>query len=326
VTYLIVKKRTIPLKILILEALLRRLPKNHVKRPQIIKELSRRWAGYKGEASLDFYLRSLDEKKYLILHDLNLPDGKYNCQVDTLLLSPNFALIIEIKNMTGKLIFDSDHDQFIQMNDGKEIGYTDPIAQAQRHQAYLKKLFPTMHIEYLIVFTNPHSILSFTGKYTKIRDKVCKSHSFVKKVQLLENSYPKEIVPHKELRKISRTLIKMNTPPTSYILEKYGIKKTELITGIHCPDCFYLVLIRKNRKWFCPSCNTFSKDAHLFSLQDFFLLFDTKITNDMFRNYARCISPDTSKRLLSSSDLKSLGMNKWREYLPISLPLKSLEK
>ncbi|HJV16721.1 MAG TPA: hypothetical protein VJ546_04935, partial [Bacillales bacterium] len=32
-----------------------------------------------GEKSLDFYLRNLDEKNYLILHDLNLPDGKYNC-------------------------------------------------------------------------------------------------------------------------------------------------------------------------------------------------------------------------------------------------------
>jgi hypothetical protein len=95
------------LKILVLEALLRRLPKNHVKRTKIMEELSRRWAGYKGEASLDFHLRNLDEKNYLILHDLNLPDGKYNCQIDALLLSPNFALIIEIKNMTGKLTYGS---------------------------------------------------------------------------------------------------------------------------------------------------------------------------------------------------------------------------
>jgi hypothetical protein len=321
VTYLIVKSRTIPIKILILEALLRRLPKNHVKRPQIMEELSRRWSGYSGEKSLDFYLRNLDEKNYLILHDLNLPDGKYNCQIDTLLLIPKFALIIEIKNMTGKLVFDTDNDQFFQINDAKEIGYTNPIAQAQRHQAYLKKLFPTLSVDYLIVFTNPHSILSFTGRNTKIKEKVCKSHSFLKKVEVLENKH-QQIVPLKELRKISRTLIKMNTPPTNYILEKYGIKKTELLTGIHCPECFFLPLIRKNRQWFCPSCQTFSRDAHIDTLQDYFLLIDSKITNEKFREFANWhFSPQTANRLLQLANLKSFGANKGRIYSPESLPL-----
>jgi hypothetical protein len=321
VTYLIVKNRTIPLKILILEALLRRLPKYHVKRPQIKEELSRRWSGYMGEKSLDFYLRNLDEKNYLILHDLNLPDGKYNCQIDTLLLIPKFALIIEIKNMTGKLVFDTDNDQFFQINDGKEIGYSNPIAQGQRHQANLKKLFPTLSVYYLIVFTNPHSILSFTGRNTKIKEKVCKSHSFLKKVEVLENKH-QQIVPLKELRKISRTLIKMNTPPTNYILEKYGIKKTELLTGIHCPECFFLLLIRKNRQWFCPSCQTFSRDAHIDTLQDYFLLIDSKITNEKFREFANWhFSPQTANRLLQLANLKSFGANKGRIYSPESLPL-----
>jgi hypothetical protein len=223
--------------------------------------------------------------------------------------------------MTGRLVFDSESDQFFQIIDGKEIGYTDPISQAERHQAYLKKLFPQLPVEYLIVCTNPHSILSFTGKNTKIKEKVCKSHSFLKKVQLLENKN-QDIVPRNELRKISRTLIKMNTPPTNYILKKYGIKKSELAFGFHCPECSYLPLVRKNRKWFCPFCQTYSKDAHLFSLQDFFLLYDSKITNEQFRNFAQCISQDTAKRLLSSSNLKCLGKNKWRVYFPDSLPIK----
>jgi hypothetical protein len=326
VTFLIVKKRTIPLRILILEALLRRLPKNHIKRPQISEELFRRWVGYRGEESLDFYLDSLDEKKYLIFHDLNLPDGKYNCQIDTLILSSKFALIIEVKNMAGKLIFDTDLDQFIQINDGKEIGYSNPIAQAQRHQAYLKKLFPTLIVDYLITFTNPHSILSFTGKNTQMKQKVCKSHSFLKKMELFEKVYEKEIHTPKELRKMTRTLLKLNTPPTAYILEKYGIKKSELFTGIHCPTCHHLPLTREKRKWFCPSCNTFPKDAHLYSLQDFFLLFDSKITNELFRNFAHFISHDTAKRILQISNLNFSGSYRNRAYFPEILPLKDLDK
>ncbi|WML43794.1 NERD domain-containing protein [Neobacillus sp. PS3-40] len=323
---MIAKKRTIPLKILILTALLRRLPKNHIKRPQILVELSRRIAGFKGEESFDFYLNSLDEKKYMIIHDLNLPDGKYNCQIDTLLLSSNYALIIEIKNMAGKLIFDTDNDQFIQIVNGSEKGYADPIAQAERQKEYFKKLFPTLIVDYLIVFTNPHSILSFIGKNTQIKQRVCKSHSFLKKIEVFKKIYTDEILTSKDLRKVSRTLIKMNTPPTAYIFEKYGIKKSELITGIHCPNCSFLPLVREKRKWFCPSCQTFSKDAHLYGLQDYFLLFNSKITNEEFRKFTSCKSSNIAYKLLLMCDLNNSGTNKGRTYFPNTLPLENLEK
>jgi hypothetical protein len=326
VTILIAKKRTIPLKILILTALLRRLPKNHIKRPQILAELSRRIAGFKGEESFDFYLHSLDEKKYMIIHDLNLPDGKYNCQIDTILLSSKYFLIIEIKNMAGKLNFDTDNDQFIQIINRTEKGYPDPIAQAERQKEYLKKLLPTLIVDYLIVFTNPHSILSFTGKNTQIKQKICKSHSFLRKIDFFKKIYTEEILTSKDLRKVSRTLIKMNTPPTAYILEKYGIKKSELITGIHCPNCSFLPLAREKRKWYCPSCQTFSKDAHLYGLQDYFLLFDSKITNEEFRKFASCISSNIAYKLLLMCDLNNSGTNKGRTYFPNTLPLESLEK
>ncbi len=53
---MIIKERHIPLAILKLEALLRRLPSNHSKIPQIKDELGKRMAGFKGEVSLDFPL------------------------------------------------------------------------------------------------------------------------------------------------------------------------------------------------------------------------------------------------------------------------------
>lgn len=94
---------------------MRRLPPSHQKYQQILEEHGRRQAGYIGEKSLDYYYRELPHQKYMILHDLNLPDGDYNCQIDTLLLTPEFALAIDVKNMAGKLIFDTDNEQFIQI-------------------------------------------------------------------------------------------------------------------------------------------------------------------------------------------------------------------
>ncbi|WP_090970907.1 MULTISPECIES: hypothetical protein [unclassified Bacillus (in: firmicutes)] len=59
---MIVKNRTIPLRITMLQAILRWLPKNHPKRPSIEAELARREAGFRGEESIDDYLDFLPEK------------------------------------------------------------------------------------------------------------------------------------------------------------------------------------------------------------------------------------------------------------------------
>lgn len=322
---MIQKKRTIPLKILILEVLLRRLPLSDPRRPQITEELSRRKAGFKGEQSLDFYFSKLDERKIMIFHDLNLPDGDYNSQIDTLILSLEFALIIEIKNMTGKLVFDSENDQFFQIIDGKEKGYTDPIAQSERHRDYIKNLltihnFPPVPVDYLVVVSNPYSILEFRKSSIELKQRVCKADSFLKRFKFFENSYSTNILDTKDLRKLSRLLLKMNTPPTNFILKKYGIQKHELLIGVHCPYCFYLPLKREKRKWFCPACNTISIDAHIHTLQDYFLVMDSKITNKQFRDFIHIPSIDTSKRLLQSAPLSHFGKNRHVMYYPTNLP------
>jgi hypothetical protein len=73
-SYMIVKKRTPPLKLLQTEALLDRLkPPNHPKRSLIEQDLKKRKAGYKGEITVDYHLSFLTDKKYLIFNDVRLP-------------------------------------------------------------------------------------------------------------------------------------------------------------------------------------------------------------------------------------------------------------
>ena len=322
---LIVKERKLPLNILTLMALLRRLPKNHEKRLQIMKELARRQAGYQGEEPLDYYFFRLHDKEFMIFHDLNLPFGKFNCQTDTLLLTKKFALILETKNMTGTLTFDFENEQFYQTVDGKDKGYTDPVAQAEMQKACIKEFlskynFPSAPIDYLVVISNPYAIISFIGHNPKAKKRVCKSHNLLKKIDMIENMHPHEILSEKELRKLSKLFIKNNTPPTVQILEKYDINKSELLTGIHCPSCEYLPIVRKKRKWYCPSCHTFSSNALKYSLVDYFLLYDSKITNHDFRIFAHITSVDAAGRHLRSASLTSSGEKKNRSYSPETIP------
>ncbi|WP_169802720.1 nuclease-related domain-containing protein [Neobacillus soli] len=323
---MVIKERTIPLVILILQALCRRLPLNYPKYQQILEELGRRQAGYKGEVALDYYLRRLPIDKYLILHDLNLPDGDYNCQIDTLLLTPEFALIIEVKNMAGKLIFDTENEQFLQINNEKEKGYQYPVAQAERHQEYLRKLmaehkFPQVPIDYLVVISNNYSSYVITGKNAhKVKPRVCKADVFNSKIKYFEKLYSEPVLSTKDLRKLSRLLVKMNTIPTNYILNKYEINKTDLITGVFGPACNHFPLIRKKQKWYCIKCGEYSNDAHIQALTDYFLLIDTKITNQQFREFAHLDSIDTAGRLLRSANLIQSGTKRMRTYSPVKFP------
>ncbi|MBY0121772.1 nuclease-related domain-containing protein [Bacillus sp. S/N-304-OC-R1] len=322
---MIIKERKIPLIILILTALLRRLPKNHEKRQQIMKELARRQAGYQGEESLDYFFCRLPDKEYMIFHDLNLPFGKFNCQIDTLLLTKKFALIVETKNMTGTLNFDFENEQFYQKVDEKYKGYTDPISQAEMQKACIKEFlskynFPSVPVDYLVVISNPYAIISFIGHNPEAKQRVCKSHNLLKKIDMIESMYPHEILEEKELRKLSKLFVKKNTPPTVHILERYDIKKSELLTGIHCPLCDSLPIVRKKRKWYCPSCNSFSSDALECSLLDYFLLYDPKITNHEFRNFAHIESVDAAGRQLRSVRLISSGEKKNRSYSVENIP------
>ncbi|MEH7072901.1 nuclease-related domain-containing protein [Neobacillus drentensis] len=319
------KERTTPLIILMLEALLRRLPKNHEKRPQIMKELSRRQAGYHGEESLDYYLSRLPDKTYMIFHDLNLPFGKYNCQIDTLLLTKNLALILETKYMTGTLTFDFENGQFFQTVDEQNKGYTDPITQAEMHKDCIKEFlakynFPSLTVDYLVVVSNHYSVLSFTGNNPEAKQRVCKSHHLLKKITMFEKMYTNEILSEKELRKLSKHLVKKNTPPTIQILDRFDIKKGELLPGLHCPLCGHLPMIRKNRKWYCQPCDTFSSDALACALLDYFLLYDSKITNLEFRNFALIKSVDAAGRHLRAAGLTSSGEKKNRSYSPDTIP------
>jgi hypothetical protein len=323
---LIGKLRSIPLKILILRALLRRLSKNHPKRVQIREELSGREAGYQSEEYLDKQIEQLLSSKFIIFHDLNFSDdGNNTYQIDNLLISPQLALIIEVKNMTGELTFDSINDQFYQKVGDKIKGYPDPVTQVQRHQSYIKKLladnnFPPVPVDYLIVINNSNAVLIFKGTSPEVRERICKSHSFHKRVPQIEKIHTESILTNKDLRKLSRLLLKLNTPPTNSILKQYEIKVSDLLTGVHCPSCFYLTMTRNKKQWFCPSCKEYSYDAHILALMDYFLLFNMKITNQQFRDFAKISSPDTSRRILLSTNLKSTGTNKGRTYHPETIP------
>ncbi|QNG59522.1 NERD domain-containing protein [Bacillus sp. PAMC26568] len=93
---MIKKERKAPIKLLKLEAMIKRLPQSHRMRASASEELAKLKAGYKGEQAIDYYLNDLPVDQYIILHGLRLAHSKTEFfQIDTLLLTQRCFFILK---------------------------------------------------------------------------------------------------------------------------------------------------------------------------------------------------------------------------------------
>ncbi|MBT2689066.1 NERD domain-containing protein [Bacillus sp. ISL-47] len=318
---MIVKKRTIPIKILKNNALLRRLPNNSSKIPEIMSDLAKRMAGYRGEQALDFHLSKLPEKDYHIFHGLRLTNGIYFFQIDTLILTTRYALILEIKNYAGVLYFDPVCNQLIQTNPaGEEKGYANPIEQANQQLQELKKWVNKRNIplpiEFLVVISKPSTIIKTTPNYTRILQRVKHVQYLNSEIEKINQSY-KELIDTKEIKRISHQLNKEHQPETFDVLNYYKIPFNEVKTGVICPSCHSLSMKRQYATWYCQTCKIANRDAHYQAVIDLFLLNnDQPVSNHEIRQFLGLASRTTSLKILLSLNLPHTGTGKGRRYLP----------
>ncbi|MGG1575053.1 nuclease-related domain-containing protein [Fictibacillus sp. NRS-1165] len=319
---MIVKQRKVPIVIRKLEALLRRLPPEHPKRPIISDHLARRMAGYKGELALDYHLKFLHKKNCHILHDLRLKDGDYFFQIDTLILSPSYILILEVKNISGTLVFDPNFTQLIRVSGEKEEGFPDPILQVERQGTQLQEWLsnhklPKVPIERLVIISNPNTVIKNT--LLKLDPATAKhvihSANLPSKIKRYEKKHAIEQLNPQQLKKLSRKLVNSHIPDDPQILQKFQLSSKEILTGVVCPECFMLPMHRMNAKWVCTKCGSFSKDAHVAAIMDYKLLFGLLITNCQLRSFLHLPSISVSTRILQSMNLASTGTYRNRTYV-----------
>jgi hypothetical protein len=310
------QERKPPLRLLQEEALTGRISKTHPLLPKILNSIGARKGGYRGEQDIDYHLTFLPQNKYTILRDLRLID-QFPFQIDTVLLSTQLILAIETKNISGTLFFDKNSNQMIRKINDVEEGFSNPLLQVQRQTHQLKNWllqhkFPPIPIEYLVTISQPKTILK--SNHPQIFNKVIHTDQVVDKIISIEKSYPSHIVDEKGIRRISKMLIKEDTSSSNNILASWGITPQEIITGVACPACHRIPMIRLFSTWYCPSCKEESKDAHIQALKDYFLLMGSTITNKQCREFLHISSRRTSEQLLKSMNLTKVGSTKGIYY------------
>ncbi|QHE53582.1 nuclease-related domain-containing protein [Pontibacillus sp. HMF3514] len=310
------KKRIVPLIILQLEALLRRLSLLHPKRKQIEDDLGIMWSGYNGEVLLDYDLRFLPYRSYQILHDVRLQVFGKCFQIDTLVLSPYAAFIVEAKNYAGTIFFDEESETFIQLVRGKKKTMKDPLIQVTRQQKQLEEWlrhnagihsYPVIP---MVAICNPSTIVTPPKNHSQIWPIMNSIHTvdqIQKNNDLYKNRKPVDI----EL--IKNKIISADTPLEQDLLKKYSINPSDVKLGVYCPGCGNLPMNYIRRRWECSECGYRSSIAHIKALADYFLLFKNTITNRECRILLGC-SERSAYHFLVKLGLRYSGDTSARKY------------
>lgn len=312
--------REYPKEIMILEAIVRRFPPDDFRKAEFEKKLYRKRAGYKGEKTLDYFLAQIDHSEMLILHDLRIPINSTHFQIDTLLITTNFLLIIDSKNYAGTLIFLPEFNQLIRiLNDIEEV-FPDPILQTKIQASQLKTFLEKHHlppspIEYLVAISNTQALIKNPTNDKEVSYRVFRSSNVAFKLPPFYQKHTQSRLSKNDMKKIARHLVKAHVPlvpdPKSM-----NLPFDNMVKGVQCPACEGFGMDYHQGKWTCISCGHKTAYAHIQALRDYFLIYGPSVTSKQFREFMNVGSPSTAKRLLSSMDLTFDGTTKGRTYFP----------
>ncbi|MEH7075716.1 NERD domain-containing protein [Neobacillus drentensis] len=316
------KELTPPQRLFLTEILKLRLNIGHSKYQEIEKDLAKRWAGYWGEIALANYIKELPHHQYLIFHDLQLQFNGIHFQIDTLLLSQNYILVIEAKNILGTLTFDNTFKQLIRTHqDGTEESFEDPRVQCQRLQSLLRKWLVKngcnlLPVDTLIFFKSTSTILKTSPGDKTDFTKVCKGRDLFNKIDQMEQMYQQEKIDSSTMMKIGNLLLEQHNPNPINILKEYNLTEKDLRNGVCCPnkECNFIPMNYKRGTWICPTCKTTSKDAYLTTLSHYNYLYKPTCTNHEIRVFLQLPSPNTTQKVLQRLNLQTTGTTKNRLY------------
>ncbi|WP_188006750.1 NERD domain-containing protein [Sporosarcina sp. ANT_H38] len=313
---MIYKQRSVPKKLIGLNALLPRLHPSYPEIQRIKEDFRIRKAGYGGEQHSDKHLLEFKPRyPHAILHDICLKQNGVYFQMDSIIITPAFILIIEVKNIAGKIIVKSNPTQFIQESPTAERKVlNNPISQLERKKLFLDDWLKQRKIDIPIsgivafAFTNellfendPPMKIIFTNEVS--------TYLYSLKVQ-------NEIMSKNAIRQLAFELTNNHQEYDPFPLTKsMRISPTDILPGVICPICSSKGMQWKNRKWACQKCKHIGTDYHVAALEDWIYLIGNRITNRDFRGFMLLNDRQVTARFLARSGLTHKGKGKGSFYV-----------
>lgn len=145
--------------------------------------------GLSGEKSVQFELMNAFIPIH-ILHDLYLEHGEWKAQIDFIVITRKFILVVEVKNYYGNIHVTEQGDFIRNVMKGKKVvfqeGFYSPIRQIERQTEVLRTLLKEQGIigdktpiKQVVVFTNNKTILDLKKANEDIQDRIVRVDGLV---------------------------------------------------------------------------------------------------------------------------------------------------
>lgn len=241
-----------------LESLIVRLPPVHQQHEYLEAELRRKIAGTRGELRMQKRFDEFQQdEEFHVLWNVCLAMGSWKIQMDGLLLTERCAIILESKNISGKLHFDETTGEFYRFDDkAVKTVMDDPRIQLYKNIRFLSQWFRmkkiALPISGLVVFTAKNCEFIVRPKSKNL----CKVYQMLEFLFQILKAFPLEAEPP-NLSKIKKQILSGHAPYLQTPLsDKYHIEVSEVRTGIQCKACRIFGMERVNKTWQCPGCST----------------------------------------------------------------------
>lgn len=278
------KERVAPEMLESLPRLLHRLPKGHAAYELAANDRYKMKAGFGGEQHVDNVIRQARWREPIhAIGDLQLADR--SCQIDTVLLTPYFAVILEVKNYTGTLSFDEKSFHMKQQTrDGQFMGFNSSITQAWNAQEELKSLFEQLAVSLsvydCVVLPYPTTLI----EQTPVEVPFVYGYSLKRFI----SSLPRTGSPlsPEEMARVGQLLIECHRPfSKKNFQEWYRFSSPDLKRGVLCGVCGLRGVKQSQRMFFCDNCQMPVSDGYARGLADWFDFVSPQISSVQCREF-----------------------------------------
>lgn len=285
----------------------------HVQSPkyiQIQEELKRANSGEYGEHYISTLLKTIPNVH--VLHNLFI----HQQQIDFLILSESGCVVLEVKNIKGRLRFIQNPRQLVRIQeDGTEEIFQSPESQLEQNVAVVRALLNQHGIElpiyYAIVFPFHNTFFDEVGTTPIVIGKDLLN--FLRKLE----QKSRLIDP----QRVAKLFANNSNPWHRFPLcAHYNIPIGDILHGTQCPHCKAIPMTRLLRRWRCNDCGTIDHTAHVKALEDYRMLISDTISTKQAVQFLGLRNRYEAIRILNEHALEKIGNTRNTKYkLPLQI-------
>jgi len=222
----------------ILEEFSKTCPKS--VKEQVDRDMKMLSYGIYGEDQVAFELKT-SYLPIIVLHDLHIEYEGLSAQMDYLVITRKFTLVIECKNLIGNIEVTSE-GEFIRTTEFgghyKKEGIYSPITQNIRHIEMIRKFkldsrtnfisralfekFFDDNYKSVVVLANPKTIINLKHANKEVKSKIIRCDQLIDYIKKLLKESTLDNSPDKTTFAWAETFLRRHTPNTTDYLQKYG--------------------------------------------------------------------------------------------------------